>query len=344
MITTKESPYILGIESSCDETSVAVLKGCTVLSNVICTQEVHSRYGGVVPELASRAHMKNIVPVVQDAMSQAGIASADLDAVAFTRGPGLMGALLVGVSFAKSLALALDIPLVEVNHMEAHILAHLIEAPNQDNPTFPFLCLTVSGGHTQIVQVNSPTSFLLLGETLDDAAGEAFDKGAKLLGLPYPGGPEVDKHAKMGDPHRFTFPTSRVPDLNYSFSGIKTSLLYFLEDGMKENPNFIDDNLSDICASYQHTIVKYLLEKLGKAVAATGIKQVAIAGGVSANSLLRVQLGLNAKKWNCELYIPNFSFCTDNGAMIGIAGYYKYLQQDFCDQSITPKSRMPLQK
>ncbi len=342
MITSKESPYILGIESSCDETSVAVLKGTSVLSNVICTQEVHARYGGVVPELASRAHMKNIVPVVTDALQQANITAKDLHAIAFTRGPGLMGALLVGVSFAKSLALGLNIPLIEVNHMEAHILAHRIANPENKNPDFPFLCLTVSGGHTQIVQVKDATHFKLLGETLDDAAGEAFDKGAKLLGLPYPGGPEIDKYARKGDPNRFRFPTSRVPGLNYSFSGIKTALLYFLEDGMKKDADFITNNLNDICASYQNTITNYLLEKLEAAVKETGSTQVAIAGGVSANSELRQKLIERAAQWGCELFIPDFSYCTDNGAMIGIAGYYKYLEQDFCGMEVTPKNRMAL--
>ena len=342
MISKKDDMYILGIESSCDDTSVAVINKQKILSNIICKQAVHAKYGGVVPELASRAHMKNIVPVVDQALAAAGISKEDLSAIAFTRGPGLMGALLVGVSFAKSLALGLGIPLIDVNHMEAHILAHFIDKNPGEEPQFPFICLTVSGGHTQIVRVDSPRKFTVLGETLDDAAGEAFDKGAKLLGLPYPGGPLVDKLAKEGDPNKFQFPRAKVPDLNYSFSGIKTSLLYFLEDGIKENENFIDDNLNDICASYQHSIVDYLIYKLEKAIKKHGIKELAIAGGVSANSALRQALKDLAEKHQCKLYIPDFQYCTDNGAMIAMAGYFKYLDKDFCGQDATPVSRMPL--
>lgn len=342
MITKKEDIYILGIESSCDETSVAVLRNREILSNIICTQDVHAAYGGVVPELASRAHMRNIVPVVDQAIAKANISKEQLSAVAFTRGPGLMGALLVGVSFAKSLAMGLDIPLIEVNHMEAHILAHYIDKSEEEAPKSPFICLTVSGGHTQIVKVKSPLSFEVLGETLDDAAGEAFDKGAKLLGLPYPGGPLIDKWAKKGREDRYEFPKAKVPGLNYSFSGIKTSLLYFLEDGMKSNPNFIEENMADICASYQKSIVGYLLQKLKKALKQEDIKTLAVAGGVSANSALRQSLQELADKEGYNLFIPAFQYCTDNGAMIAMAGYFKYLAGEFAGQEVAPKSRMEL--
>ncbi|TXC76084.1 tRNA (adenosine(37)-N6)-threonylcarbamoyltransferase complex transferase subunit TsaD [Luteibaculum oceani] len=344
MITNKDKVYILGIESSCDETSVAVLRGNKMLSNVICTQEVHANYGGVVPELASRAHMKNIVPVVDEALKKAGINKEELSAIAFTRGPGLMGALLVGVSFAKSLALGLDIPLIEVNHMEAHILAHFIEMEGRSIPECPFICLTVSGGHTQIVKVNSPLSFEILGETLDDAAGEAFDKGAKLMGLPYPGGPHIDKQAREGNPLKYEFTKPSVPGYNYSFSGLKTALLYFLEDGMKQNPNFIQEHINDICASYQHVIVDYLLDKVKAVLKAENINRLAIAGGVSANSYLRNALKSLAEENGMELYIPEFQFCTDNGAMIAMAGYFKYQNKIFSNQAVTPKNRMALQK
>ncbi|MGB0165608.1 MAG: tRNA (adenosine(37)-N6)-threonylcarbamoyltransferase complex transferase subunit TsaD [Luteibaculum sp.] len=342
MITGKETPLILGIESSCDETSVAVIRGRKILSNVVCTQEIHARYGGVVPELASRAHMKNIVPVVSEALVKAKIKKEELHAIAYTRGPGLMGALLVGVSFAKSLSQALQIPLVEVNHMEAHILAHLIEHPDQNNPSFPFLCLTVSGGHTQLVKVISPLEFELIGETLDDAAGEAFDKAAKLLNLPYPGGPVIDKLAKEGNPKAFEFSEAKVPGLNYSFSGVKTALLYFLEDGIRKNPNFIEENLKDICASYQNHIVKYLLGKLKMAAAQEGIKRIAIAGGVSANSQLRAELSAWAKEDNLEMYIPRFEYCTDNGAMIAIAGLYKFQNNVLSSLDAPPLNRWNL--
>lgn len=329
--------YILAIESSCDETAAAILHNGNILANVVAAQSVHQKYGGVVPELASRAHQQNIVPVVDVALKDAGISKEMLTAVAFTRGPGLLGSLLVGVTFAKSLALSLNIPLIEVNHMDAHVLAHFIDEPK---PQFPFLCLTVSGGHTQILKVESPLKMELLGQTQDDAAGEAFDKAAKILGLPYPGGPLIDKYAKEGNPKRFKFPTGKVGELDFSFSGFKTSVLYFVRDNTAENSDFIKDNLNDICASVQHTIVSDLMAKLTLAAEKTGIKQVAIAGGVSANSCLRKSLQEKGIEKGWETFIPKFEYCTDNAAMIAIAGYFKFLEKQFTEQNITPFTRL----
>jgi N6-L-threonylcarbamoyladenine synthase len=328
---------ILGIESSCDETSVAVCVNGEIRSNIIATQAVHQHYGGVVPELASRAHQQNIVPAVQEALSTAKISKNELSAIAFTRGPGLLGSLLVGTSFAKGFALAKNLPLIEVNHMQAHILAHFIDNPK---PSFPFLCLTVSGGHTQIVLVKNYFDMEVLGSTIDDAAGEAFDKTAKILGLPYPGGPLVDKYAQAGNPHAFSFPEPQIPDLNFSFSGLKTSILYFINKGVQQNPNFIQEHLEDICASVQNRIITILLAKLTKAAKLYGNSQVAIAGGVSANSGLRKALQDLAEQQNWEVFIPKFEYCTDNAAMIAIAGYYKFLAADFVGQDVAPLARM----
>lgn len=330
---------ILGIESSCDETSVAVCVNGEIRSNIIATQAVHQHYGGVVPELASRAHQQNIVPAVQEALSTAKISKNELSAIAFTRGPGLLGSLLVGTSFAKGFALAKNLPLIEVNHMQAHILAHFIDNPK---PSFPFLCLTVSGGHTQIVLVKNYFDMEVLGSTIDDAAGEAFDKTAKILGLPYPGGPLVDKYAQTGNPQAFSFPEPQIPELNFSFSGLKTSILYFINKGVQQNPNFIQEHLEDICASVQHRIITILLAKLTKAAKQHAISQVAIAGGVSANSGLRKALQELAEQQNWEVFIPKFEYCTDNAAMIAIAGYYKFLAADFVGQEVAPLARMPM--
>ena len=330
---------ILGIESTCDETSASICIDGIIHSNVIANQTVHEKYGGVVPELASRAHQQNIIPTVDQSIINAKIHKNDIDAVAFSRGPGLLGSLLVGTSFAKAFALAKDIPLIEINHMQAHILAHFIEDPK---PTFPFLCLTVSGGHTQIVRVNDYFSMQLLGQTLDDAAGEAFDKTAKILGLPYPGGPLIDRYAKTGDPNKYSFPEPKIPDLNFSFSGLKTSILYFIQKNLKENPLFIQDNLADICASIQSRIVSILLNKLEEAAHNTGINNIAIAGGVSANSGLRTSLESLGIKNSWNIFIPKFEYCTDNAAMVSIAGYYKYLEKDFITQDITPLTRWAL--
>lgn len=318
--------YILAIESSCDDTSAAVLKNDDVLSNIVASQEVHQKYGGVVPELASRAHQQNIVPVVQQALEQAKIKKEQLSAIAFTRGPGLMGSLLVGTSFATTLAMSLSIPLIDVNHMQAHILAHFINDKNTNlKPTFPFICLTISGGHTQLVQVNSFFNFKILGETTDDAAGEAFDKSAKILGLPYPGGPLIDKYAKNGNPEAFPFPIPKTKkELDFSFSGFKTAVLRFIQKNTKENPDFIKENLEDICASIQNGIVTILLKKIEKAIDITAIKQIAIAGGVSANSEIRKQLNTVAKTKGWQVFIPPIKYTTDNAAMIGIAGYLKF--------------------
>jgi len=331
--------YILGIESSCDDTAAAILHNGKILSNIVATQEVHQKYGGVVPELASRAHQQNIVPVIHQAIASANIGKKDISAIAFTRGPGLMGSLLVGTSFAKSLSLGLGIPLIEVNHMQAHILAHFIEEESFKKPTFPFLALTISGGHTQIVKVSNYFEMEVIGETQDDAVGEAFDKSAKILGLPYPGGPLVDKYAQEGNPKAFPFPNPKVPGLNFSFSGFKTSVLYFVQKQIKENPDFVAENLKDICASIQFSIVRILMDKLKKAVKQTGINQIAIAGGVSANSGIRKALMEAEKKhgWNC--FIPKFEYTTDNAAMIAIAGHYKYLKQDFSDFTTTAQAR-----
>lgn len=330
---------ILAIESSCDDTAAAVISNGRILSNIVATQEVHKQYGGVVPELASRAHQQNIVPVIHQALEKANIDKKDLSAIAFTRGPGLMGSLLVGTSFAKSLAMGLEVPLIEVNHMQAHILAHFIEEDGFDKPEFPFLAMTISGGHTQIVKVSNYFEMEVIGETLDDAVGEAFDKSAKILGLPYPGGPLIDKYAREGNPKAFQFPKPKVDDLNFSFSGFKTAVLYFVQKKTKEDPEFIENNLKDICASIQYAIVGILVDKLKKAVKRTGINQVAIGGGVSANSGIRQALVDAEKKWGWKCFIPKFEYTTDNAAMIGIAGYHKYLQQDFADFSVTAQSR-----
>ena len=337
-----KSIIILGIESSCDDTSASIIKDGKILSNVIGNQKVHEKYGGVVPELASRAHLQNIIPVVHRAIEESGIDKKDISAVGFTRGPGLLGSLLVGVSFAKSFALANNIPLIDVNHMQGHILAHFIRDKdgNGNPPKFPFLCLTVSGGHTQIVKVNDTLDFDLIGETIDDAAGEAFDKSAKLLGLPYPGGPLIDKFAKDGNSTAFTFGIPKVDKLNFSFSGLKTSILYFIKKQTKENPNFINENMNDICASIQYSIINILMKKLEKASEETGITEIAIAGGVSANSGLRTRLKKMENSHGWKTYIPPFSYCTDNAGMIAITAYLKFLESDFCDQSISAKARM----
>lgn len=330
---------ILAIESSCDETSASVILNGKVLNNIVATQSVHEKYGGVVPELASRAHQENLIPVVQEAINSSGIEKSDLSAVAFTRGPGLMGSLLVGVSFAKAFARALNIPLIDVNHMQAHVLAHFIEDPK---PEFPFICLTVSGGHTQLVLVKDYLEMEVIGETQDDAVGEAFDKTAKLLGLPYPGGPLIDKYANEGNPKAFDFPITRMPGLNYSFSGIKTAVLYFLRDQLQINPKFIEENLPDLCASIQHTLVQMLLIKLKDAMKEYGVKNVAIAGGVSANSGLRSTLAELARRKGWNLFVPKFEYCTDNAAMIAMAAHYKYLKGEFASLDVTPLAKMKL--
>ena len=332
--------YILAIESSCDDTAAAVLANDKVLSNVVANQLVHQQYGGVVPELASRAHQQNIVPVVAAALEKAGITKNQLSAIAFTQGPGLMGSLLVGSSFAKSMALALDIPLLAVNHMHAHIFAHFIDEPGYSKPQFPFLALTISGGHTQIVQVNGFFDLKIIGETTDDAVGEAFDKSAKILGLPYPGGPLVDKHAQQGNPKAFVFTKPKIPNLDFSFSGLKTAILYFIQKNMAENPNFIIEHQNDICASIQHTIIEILMDKLKLAVQQTGITQVAIGGGVSANSGIRAALVSAEKQYGWTTYIPKFEYTTDNAAMIGIVGYQKYLNQQFESAAVVSKARI----
>ena len=331
--------YILAIESSCDDTSASVLKNGDVLSNIVANQKIHEEYGGVVPELASRAHQQNIVPVVHQAIAKANIDKKQLTAIAFTRGPGLMGSLLVGTSFAKSLSVGLNIPLIEVNHMQAHILAHFINEEGYEKPNFPFLAMTISGGHTQIVKVNSYFNMEVIGETIDDAVGEAFDKSAKIFGLPYPGGPLIDKCAQKGNPKAFNFPKPKVDGLNFSFSGLKTSVLYFVQKHVKENPSFIEENLDDICASLQYTIINILMDKLKKAVKQTGIKQIAIGGGVSANSGIRKTLKEAENKYGWKTYIPKFEYTTDNAAMIGIVGYYKYLEGNFADENVTVSAR-----
>lgn len=364
--------YILAIESSCDDTSCAILKNDVVLANITANQKIHEQYGGVIPELASRDHQKNIVPVVDAALQKAAVKLSQISAIAFTKGPGLMGSLLVGASFAKSMAMALQIPLIEVNHMQAHILAHFIRTTSSElgvgrsemvvesselgvgsseggttnyelrTPHFPFLCLTVSGGHTQIVKIHSHLEFELLGETIDDAVGEAFDKAAKIIGLPYPGGPMVDKLAQSGNPNKFSFSTPHVNDLNYSFSGIKTSFLYFIQNNVKTNPDFVRENINDICASYQNHLIKVLLHNFEIAAKRHNIKDVAISGGVSANSELRKQLSTLGQKNNWNVFIPPFEYCTDNAAMIGITAYYKYLKQEFCGLNEVPQARFEL--
>jgi N6-L-threonylcarbamoyladenine synthase len=344
MSTDSSNIIILGIESSCDDTSAAIIHNGKMLSNVIATQEVHKAFGGVVPELASRAHQKNIIPVVDQAIKKAGISRHDISAVAFTRGPGLLGSLLVGTSFAKSFALGMNIPLVEVNHMQAHILAHFIQSPLETVavPEFPFLCLTVSGGHTQIVKITAPLAMEVLGETIDDAAGEAFDKVAKIMGFPYPGGPLIDKHAKAGNREAFEFARPKVDGYGFSFSGLKTSFLYSMRKQVQQNPNFIEENKADICASIQHTIVRILMHKLKLAAKQENIDQIAIAGGVSANSELRNVIKACGGTLGWKTFIPKFEYCTDNAAMIAMTGYYKFLNGEFASQDISPMARMPL--
>ncbi|WP_026714139.1 tRNA (adenosine(37)-N6)-threonylcarbamoyltransferase complex transferase subunit TsaD [Flavobacterium daejeonense] len=332
--------YILAIESSCDDTAAAVLCNDKVLSNVVANQLVHTQYGGVVPELASRAHQQNIVPVIDAALKKANISKEQLSAIAFTQGPGLMGSLLVGSSFAKSMALALNIPLIAVNHMQAHILAHFIDEAGYDKPEFPFIALTISGGHTQIVRVGNYFDMTIIGETTDDAVGEAFDKTAKILGLPYPGGPLVDKNAQLGNPKAFKFTKPKVPGLDFSFSGLKTAILYFIQKNKAENPNFIDENINDICASIQYTIIEILMDKLKMAVKETGIKQIAIGGGVSANSGIRNTLKEAYAKYGWKTFVPKFEYTTDNAAMIGIVGYQKFLSQNFENASVVSKARI----
>ena len=343
-MSNKNSITILGIESSCDDTSAAIIRNDMILSNEVSGQTVHIAYGGVVPELASRAHQQNIIPVVDLAIKKAGIAIDDISAIAFTRGPGLLGSLLVGSSFAKGFALARNIPLLEVNHLQGHVLAHFIKEPEHEkkSPEFPFLCLLVSGGNSQIIVVRDHLDMEVIGQTIDDAAGEAFDKCAKVMGLPYPGGPLIDKLAKEGDAKAFKFAKPRIPGLDYSFSGLKTSFLYFIRDKMAGNLNFIEENKADICASLQYTIIEVLMTKVRQAAKETGIRTIAVAGGVSANSGLRQALVDAAKKYNWEMHIPPFKFTTDNAAMIAITGYYKYLKGDFASQDAVPYSRVLL--
>ena len=333
---------ILGIESSCDDTSASVIRDGVMLSNVIAGQAIHASYGGVVPELASRAHQQNIIPVVHEALKRAGIDKKDLSGIAFTRGPGLLGSLLVGTSFAKGLAQALNIPLMDVNHLQAHVLAHFISEgkPDERQPEFPFLCLLVSGGNSQIVLVRAYNDIEVIGQTIDDAAGEAFDKCAKVMGLPYPGGPHIDRLAKEGNPKAFVFNKPQIPGYNYSFSGLKTSFLYLLRDKIKEDPDFVSKNMNDICASLQATVVDILMAKLRKAATELNIKHVAVAGGVSANSALRQAFYDYGKKYNWEVYIPPFAFTTDNAAMIAITGYFNFQHKDFCGMEKVPFSRV----
>lgn len=339
---SNDSVYILAIESSCDDTAAAVLKNDKVLSNLVARQSIHEEFGGVVPELASRAHQQNIVPVVDMALKKAGINKNQLNGIAFTQGPGLMGSLLVGSSFAKSLSMALEIPLIAVNHMQAHILAHFIDEEGFDKPTFPFLALTISGGHTQIVKVSGFFDMEVVGETTDDAVGEAFDKTAKILGLPYPGGPLIDQFAKEGNPKAFPFTKPKVEGLNFSFSGLKTQILYFVQKNVAANPNFIEENKADICASVQNIIIKILMDKLKLAVEETGINQIAIGGGVSANSGIRKTLKEAEGKYGWKTYIPKFEYTTDNAAMIGIVGYQKYLHNQFENAAVVSKARIEL--
>jgi len=337
-----ENIYILGIESSCDDTAASVIHNGTILSNVIASQKIHEEYGGVVPELASRAHQQNIVPVVNQAIKKANIAKKQLHAIAFTRGPGLMGSLLVGTSFAKSLSLGLDIPLIDVNHMQAHILAHFINEEGFKKPPFPFLAMTISGGHTQIVKVSNYFKMEVIGETIDDAVGEAYDKSGKILGLGYPAGPEIDKRAQLGNPKAFKFTKPKVDGLDFSFSGLKTAILYFIQRETKANPNFIEENINDICASIQYTIIGILIDKLKLASNQTGIKHIAIGGGVSANSGIRQALKTGETKFGWTTYVPKFEFTTDNAAMIAIVGYLKYLENNFSTQNITASARLKI--
>lgn len=341
-LMTKENIYILGIESSCDDTSAAVLCNNRILSNVVASQKIHEDYGGVVPELASRAHQSNIVPVVNQAIEKAGISKAQLNAIAFTRGPGLMGSLLVGTSFAKSLAYGLNIPLIDVNHMQGHILAHFIDEDGHKKPEFPFLAMTISGGHTQIVKVTNYFEMEIIGETIDDAVGEAYDKSGKILGLGYPAGPEIDKLAQSGNPKAFQFTKPKVEGLNFSFSGFKTAVLYFIQRQVKENNTFIEENLNDICASIQYTIIGILMDKLKLAVKQTGIKHIAIGGGVSANSGIRNALQNAEQKFGWTTYIPKFEYTTDNAAMIAIVGYLKYLDKNFSDFDVMASARLKI--
>jgi N6-L-threonylcarbamoyladenine synthase len=347
MTTNPTNCYLLAIESSCDDTAAAILHNDKVLSNVVATQEIHQQYGGVVPELASRAHQQNIVPVVTAALRKANIDKKELSAIAFTSGPGLLGSLLVGTSFAKSLALGLDIPLIDVNHMQAHILAHFIDEEGYEKPSFPFLAMTISGGHTQIVRVDSYFQMSVIGESIDDAVGEAFDKSAKLLGLPYPGGPLVDKWAAKGNPKAFPFTRPKVGELNFSFSGLKTQIMYFIQKQVKQNPDFVEQNIADVCASIQYTIVGILMDKLKKAVKQTGITQVAIGGGVSANTGIRHALTEAEKNLGWKTYLPEFEYTTDNAAMIGIVGYLKYSQElsekdKYTDTGVHAQSRLKI--
>ena len=334
--------YLLGIESSCDDTSAAVIQDGYLLSNVIASQQVHKEYGGVVPELASRAHEQNIVPVVSQALQKAGIGPGDLSAIAFTRGPGLLGSLLVGTSFAKALGIALDIPIIMVNHLQGHLLAGFVKQHGKENrqPAFPYLCLLVSGGNSQIVRVDSPLEYTILGQTIDDAVGEAFDKCSKMLGLGYPGGPVIDALAKQGDPERFHFAKPQIPGLDYSFSGVKTSLLYFVRDEMAKDPAFLEKNKEDLCASFQKTLIDILMQKLVKAARRTGIREVAIGGGVSANSGLRTRIEETGRKLGWNTYLPELKFTTDNAAMIAIAGYYRYLNGERTSLDVAPVSRI----
>lgn len=339
---SSQNIYILGIESSCDDTAASVICNGRVLSNVVANQKIHEAYGGVVPELASRAHQQNIVPVVDQALVKAGITKEQLSAIAFTRGPGLMGSLLVGTSFAKSLAYGLNIPLIDVNHMQAHILAHFIDEDGFDKPEFPFLAMTISGGHTQIVKVNHYFDMEVLGETIDDAVGEAYDKSGKVLGLGYPAGPEMDKRAQLGNPKAFKFPKPKVDGLNFSFSGLKTAILYFVQRETKKDPDFIKEHLNDICASIQYTIIGILMDKIKLASKETGIKQIAIGGGVSANSGIRKALQDGEGKFGWKTFIPKFEFTTDNAAMIAIVGYLKYLEEDFAEHDVMASARLKI--
>ncbi len=339
---SKQNIFILGIESSCDDTSAAVIQNGKILSNVVASQKIHEDYGGVVPELASRAHQQNIVPVVHQALEAAHITKNQIDAIAFTRGPGLMGSLLVGTSFAKSLAYGLNLPLIDVNHMQAHILAHFIEEEGFKKPPFPFLAMTISGGHTQIVQVESHFNMTVIGETIDDAVGEAYDKSGKVLGLGYPAGPEIDKRAQLGNPKAFSFTKPKVDGLNFSFSGLKTAILYFIQKQTKANPNFIQEHLNDICASIQYTIIGILIDKLKKASKSTGIKHIAIGGGVSANSGIRKALKDGEQKFGWTTYLPKFEYTTDNAGMIAIVGYLKYLEGNFAAQDVMASARLKL--
>lgn len=339
---SSQNIYVLGIESSCDDTAASVIHNGKILSNVVASQKIHEAYGGVVPELASRAHQQNIVPVVHQALQKANISKEQLSAIAFTRGPGLMGSLLVGTSFAKSLAYGLNIPLIDVNHMQAHILAHFIEEEGFDKPEFPFLAMTISGGHTQIVRVDSYFEMKVIGETIDDAVGEAYDKTGKTLGLGYPAGPEIDKRAQLGNPKAFAFTKPKVDGLNFSFSGLKTAVLYFVQREIKKNPDFVKENLNDICASLQYTIIGILTDKLKLATKQTGIKQIAIGGGVSANSGIRAALKAGEKKFGWKTFVPKFEYTTDNAAMIAIVGYLKYLEGDFAAQNIMASARLKI--